>query len=943
MFIPIKVTTDYSLHKSLIKVKDLIYFCDTHNIKVCGICDINLFSSMEFYNECIKNNIKPIIGLEVILNNYKLYLYCQNNNGYKNLLKINTSICNNTFNMDIFNKYNNDLIVIIPYESINIYNDIKVSNKYISYKNDFEYSNLRDKYKNIVYLNDIRAFKKEDINYLELLSVINNDEIDKDISYFIKYNYEINKIDEINELINIDLSNNNKYIPKYNKDTDSYKYLCELCMKGLNRRLHNNVPKEYLDRLKYELNVINKMGFVDYFLIVYDYVLFAKKNGILVGPGRGSAAGSLVSFVIGITNIDPIKYNLLFERFLNPERVSMPDIDIDFDSTRRDEVISYVKNKYGYDNVSLIMTYGTYKTRLVLREVAKYYNVDIEKFLKYIDKDKNLKDNLKNEIIIKFLNNYPDIKKVYNLSMRFEGLKKNISTHAAGIVIGDRCLDEIIPMYKNEEVYLTGIPKEYLEDIGLLKMDFLALKNLNMISNIINKIDNFNINNIDLEEKKVYELFCKGDTDGIFQFETNTFKKMLPLYKPNNFNELVASIALVRPGPKMELDTYIKRKEGREVVNYYDESLKPILEETYGVIVYQEQVINILVKMAGFSYAEADNIRRAMAKKKMNIIMETKEKFISRCIKNNYSKELALNIYEHILSFADYGFNKAHSVSYALVSYQMAYLKVHYHNLFMFELLNESLGSEEVPTYLNELKKDYEIMKPDINISTNEFVIKDNKLYLPFKMIKNIKIDLINNIINERNNGIFIDIYDFFKRCNKFMNKKDYILLINSGVLSFNFNYNTLINNLDELINYGELANEMDNIYKPNIDIKDEVSDDILRSNEINSYGFYVTNHPSCKYNDKNIVKIKDINNYLFKNIMMIVLIDSIKKIKTKNNDDMAFVNVSDETGVYSTVIFKECINLINDLKSNDLVKIYGNVSKRYDKINIVIKNIMKV
>ena len=954
MYTPLKVTTDYTLLKSLIKIKDLIDFCVSKNILSCGICDTNLFGSIEFYKLAKKNNIKPIIGLEVNIDNYKIYLYAKDYNGYSNLLKINTIVNDRNITIEDLCKFKSNILCILPYKSISLYEQLNFYiDLYLSYESKLELKECLNKTNKVVYLNDIKVFNKNDIQYLNYLDKIA--EIDEKIKYENNYfnkeeleEYDIEKIDEVVNLLNLEIPFDKRYIPKY-KENNSYEFLCDLCKCGLYKRLNGKIDSIYVERLNKELSVIKKMGFVDYFLIVYDYVLYAKKNNILVGPGRGSAAGSLVSYVIGITDIDPIKYNLVFERFLNVERVSMPDIDIDFDNTKRDLVINYVKEKYGFYNVSGGLTYSTLKTRLVIRDVAKILKVDerlINKFIKILNKDCSLSYNLKLNNVLEYLKNYPELKKVYEISLKIEGLKKNISTHAAGIVISDRPLYEIIPMYKNEGVYLAGIGMEHLEDLGLLKMDFLALKNLSTISNIINKIDNFNINKINLEDKLVYELFCNADTDGIFQFETRTFKNMLIKYKPQNFNELIASIALVRPGPSEELETYIKRKEKKEKITYYHDDLKEILEDTYGVIVYQEQVISILVKMASFSYAEADTIRRAMSKKKMDVIENYQKDFINRAINNGYDKDLVLNIFNHILKFAGYGFNKAHSVSYALISYQMAYLKVYYNALFLFELLNNYYGSDElVKKYLNDLKKvNLKINKVSINNSSYNFILKNNIVYLPFKMIKNLRGDLIQNILEERNNGLFKDIFDFFRRTVKFINKNEYIILINASVLDeFNINTKTLISNLDVLINYGNLYSDIKELALiPELDKVEDYEVDIKRVNEINSYGFYISNHPASKYTNKEVMKLEDIKKYTFKNIVCYVMVDNIKTIKTKKNEDMAFVLVNDETDKLEITVFPNCYKMLQNVKKDDMIKVWGSVSKRYDKYNIIVNKIIK-
>lgn len=955
MYVPLKVTTDYTLLKSLIKIDDLITFCMSQKISCCGICDTNLFGAIEFYKKCQKNHIKPIIGLEISIDNYPIYLYAKNYLGYKNLLKINTIICERLININELKQYASNILIIIPYQSIHLKDNLNFfDNIYLGYSQKEELTNVLSLTKNVVYINDLRTFQKEDIVYLNILNKM-SDSVKEDIhNYYFDYQkltkFDFEKILEVTSLLNLEIPFNERYIPKYNPQIDSYQFLSNLCLKGLNKRLNNQVSSKYLERLKYELKVIKKMGFVDYFLIVYDYVLYAKKNNILVGPGRGSAAGSLVSYVIGITDIDPIEYNLLFERFLNYERISMPDIDIDFENTKRDLVIDYVKSKYGHLNVSGGLTYATLKTRLVLREVANILKINehlLNKFLKVINKDISLKPNYENKTIKEYLKMYPELKKLYHICWHLEGLKKNISTHAAGIVIGNQPLDEIIPMYKNKDVYLTGVAMNYLEDFGLLKMDFLALKNLNTISNIISNIPNFDLTKIPLDDIDVYNLFSQADTDGIFQFETRAFKNMLIKYRPQNFSELVASIALVRPGPSEELETYIKRKNGLESVTYYHENLKPILEETYGVIVYQEQVMSILVCMANFSYAEADNIRKAMSKKDAKLLLKYQESFLKNSTQNGYNISLAQNIYNHILKFALYGFNKSHSVSYAKVSYQMAYLKVHYHSLFMFELLNNSLGSVElIKLYLNDLKKhDLIIEAANINYSENTYKKVNQKVYLPFKLIKNLRSDTINYIIEERNtHGLFENIFDFFKRTYNKLTKNEYLMLINAGCfLGLNYNTKTLVDNLDVLINYGMLYNDLgEYALLPEITASKDYELDILKNNELNSYGFFISNHPASRKTEPNVMKLEKIVENVFKNIECYVMVENVKKIKTKKNEDMAFIDASDETALGDFVLFPKNYNMLQNIKKNDMIRVWGYVTKRYDKYSITINKMTK-
>ncbi len=968
MNFPIKITSDYSLLKSMIKINDLMDYCNNHDIKTCGICDENLFGVMCFYNNCKKNNIKPLIGLDIILDNNHIYLYAKNYDGYQNLLKINTIIQERNISLLDLELYASDIIALLPYESMDLYKDINSIYKdmYITYNSDSEKKNALIMDKRVIRINNIKSLSENDAKYLNYLFLIRTGKIYNEIEFNDYKNnvYEENitieelKIkEEFANKIDINIPKNKNYIPKYDANVDSYSHLVQLTNKGLNRRLNGNINKTYQERLDYELNVIKKMGFVDYFLIVYDYVLFAKKNGILVGVGRGSAAGSLVSYTLGITDIDPIKYNLLFERFLNPERVTMPDIDIDFENTKRDIVVDYVKDKYNHDNVAGIMTFGTLKSRLVLRTISKCLNVEqriVDNFISLIDSKLTLKENLNNIKVKEMLNNNEELKKVYKISLKLEDLKRNISSHAAGVVICSEKLDSIIPICINDNEKFTGVTMEYLEDLGILKMDFLAIKNLTTIAGILGSIEKdtskkLNLNNIDLNDDGVLKLFQNGNTIGIFQFESNGMVNFLQKLKPSKFEDLTAAIALYRPGPMENIDLFIRRKYGKEKIDYIHPDLENILKETYGIIIYQEQIMQILVKIGGYSFAEADNIRRAMSKKKKEIIEKEKNIFIEKAINNNYSKELAIKIYDMISKFANYGFNKSHSVAYAFIGYQMAYLKKYFSNYFYASLLNNVIGSEsKTKEYMQEAKKlGFKILSPDINNSEKLYYVKNNNIQMPFGVIKNIGENTVNNILIERQKNKYLDFIDFTKRIYKTgINSKIISTLINASVFaSFNINKKTLIENLDIVINYASLAADLDEefIEKPEIVIKEEYSLDELRYLELISYGFYISNHPSSKYNEKDIIKHEFISNCFNKIIKTVVLIENVKSIKTKSNEDMAFVSASDETGEATYVLFNSVMKKIDNIEIKALYEITGKVAKRFDKYQINVISIRKI
>ena len=935
--IPLKITTEYSLLKSLIKLPDLISFLLENNIKECAICDENLNGFMDFYLKCKENNIKPIIGLDTVYESMHIYVYAKNYLGYQELLKIDYL----KDNMNLSYLENSNLLVIIPFKSIDIYEKLKYKdNVYIGFCNDIEKNNallISDK---IVYVDNVRCLFKKDISYLKYLKMLNDNFVYNDNAYYKTSSFEdIQTTYEFSKQINLEIPFDRKYIPKYNNSDNNYEYLKKLCILGLNKRFNGKVSNKYKERILYELDVINKMGFVDYFLIVYDYVLYAKKNDIFVGPGRGSAAGSLVSYSLGITNIDPIKYDLLFERFLNINRKKMPDIDIDFESDKRINMIEYVKNKYGFDKVAVGLTFNNYKAKLILRDLAKLLKVDsnvFDKFIKNINSSLSLKENYQNEKVKKYIEMYSELKNLYDISYHLEGLKKNTSTHAAGVIISSEKLGKIIPISNEDGTLKTGIEMPYLEKIGLLKMDFLALEKLNIISKVSKKIKNFNINNIPLDDKKTLKIFYDADTDDIFQFESSYAKSVLDKLKITSFNELIVSLALVRPGANKQIDEYLKNK--KEGINLTGD-LNDILGSTYGTIIYQEQVMKIFEKVGGYSLFEADDIRVAISKKKEDIINAQHDKFVSGGIKNGYSKEFVEKLFNKIKEFGGYGFNKSHSVAYALVSYQMAYLKANYPKEFMFYLLENNKDISKCEKIFSSLKNSgYKLLKPNINYSIDKYAEKNGYILLPLNIIRGLNDDIISKIIRVRENG-FNDIFDFFVKTNSFLNKETYLILIKSGALDiFKINKQTMIKNIDVILNYASIYS--DGLGKPILIKYPEYDDTTLREFEILSYGMYITNHPCSKYKD--VIKVENIKNYLFKNINMVLLIKSIRTIKDKNGGEMAFLECEDETGKVNLTMFSSLYAKNNDLKANELIIVNVKVSKRFDKLNVLVNNIKR-
>jgi len=938
--IPLKVTTEYSLLKSLIKLPDLINFLVENNINVCGICDDELFGVMEFYLKCQENNIKPIIGLDIVVWDMHFYLYAKNYVGYQKLLKINTL---KYTGLTINDLEDENILIVLPYESIDAYGEIKnKDNLYIGYNTLGQKKSALLITSNVVYLNVVRTLKKEDTLYLKYLLELGGKFTFNEGSFLdLKIDSDNQKrCEDFAALINLEIPFNKRYIPEYKEGINSFKYLSTLAQKGLEKRLNGNVSDHYQARLNEELKVINDMGFTNYFLIVYDYVLYAKKNKILVGPGRGSAAGSLVSFAIGITDIDPIKYDLLFARFLNPNRKKMPDIDIDFQDTRRSEVINYVKEKYGDNKVAVGITFNSLKCKLVLRDVSRILKIDnnlFEKFIRNIDGNKSLKENLKNETVKKYLELYSDLKELYDISLRLENLKKNISTHAAGVVICSEPLDNIIPIYKDSDIVKTGYAMEYLENLGLLKMDFLGLRNLSLIDSIISKIDDFHLEDIPLDDENVFRLFKETDTNDIFQFESNYAKNNLYKLQVSNFDELAIAIALVRPGPSNQIDQYVKNKNSKDIDIHPD--LKEILKSTSGIIIFQEQVMKILEVIGGYSEYEADNVRIAMSKKKEEIILNEEKRFVQNALNKGYPREFVIDLFNKIKKFSEYGFNKAHAVSYALIAYELAYLKVNYPVEFTTSILEITKDNFNKKRLLNNLKmQKVKILKPNINFSDHNFHYKNGSLLLPFNMIKGFNENLIKEIIQRRDKS-YESIYDFMLKCEDILNPKVYEMLVLSGCLdSFKYNHHTLMESYDVLSNYASL-NDLE-AEKPILNILKEYDEDILRNHENEYYGFYVGNHPCSIYKD--VIKVNKVKDYLFKNINMVLLVEKVSKIKTKKNEEMAFVTASDETGTTELTLFPEVLKKIGSLKNNEIIFIQGKSSKRFDKYQIIVNNIKR-
>ena len=974
MFCPINLKTEYTLLTSLIRIPSLIQFAKENHIQALTITDDNLSGAMEFYKACKKEHIKPMIGLDVLLEEFHILLYAKHELGYQHLMKLSTIQSERMVTMDELEKYSEDLICIIPFDSRTL--DVDFNKIYPQIYYGYETREERDMLKTTqkLYCRATLGLKATDMKYLPYLEAIRKGILVREINTVYQQSYlklegelqaEFSSLDALDDFVSqIELTiaeHHEILLPIYPcpEGCETFSYLKQLCIEGLRRHFGNTVRKAYVERLKYELSVIEKMGFSNYFLIVADYVNYAKSHGILVGPGRGSAAGSLVAYLLSITSIDPLKEGLLFERFLNPERVTMPDIDIDFEFQKREDVVHYLQDKYGVKRVTGIITFGTLASKQVVRDVARAMDIDLKQvdmISKLMDSKKTLKENLKIEPKLeRMLKADETLQKLYQIAYHLEGLKRHTSVHAAGIVIAKEDLDDIIPVsYNHEGFYVTGFTMEYLEELGLLKMDLLALRNLTLIQGILDDLkqeENLSItfDEIPFGDDKAISIFTNVLTEGIFQFESQGMKNFLRKFKPNSFSEISVALALFRPGPMSNIDEFIDRKRGKKKVTYLHPDLEPILKETQGIIVYQEQIMQIASVMAGYTYGQADVLRRAMSKKKEAILKSEKERFIKGSVERGYPLDIATKVYDLILKFADYGFNKAHSVSYAVISYKMAYLKAHYPKYFMKSLLSMAIGSsEKTREYIYECKLLHlHVLPPDIQYSKNQYTVEKEGIRYPLSGIKNVGINAIATILKEREKAPFEDIYDFLRRCyGKSINRKTIESMIEVGVLhSFGYNIKTLLNNLDVLLNYADLTKDMEEgiipVAKPELTICEEFDIHTKMSLELEGYGFYLTSHPVTEYKLKypNSIAIAEISNYFDREVELVCLIDRMKEITTKQQQKMAFLYGSDEIAQTEVVLFPRTYEQVQ-IHKGDVIHVLGRVEKRFDKYQIVARRI---
>ncbi len=880
MIISPYIRSSYTLLESLVRYDELIAKAKSLDYAYLALVDRNMHSAMAFKKALEKTDIKAIYGLEVRYQ-YKdseddIVIYARNDRGYHFLYLASSIMCaeERALAKEDLDRYRDDVVIIIP--STSKFVDLDIESLKAEFKSfyigvtDEHYPHQKkrnDELKKRFEGPDIQTIafyrtlyiEKGDEEAYRILTAIKDKKTIDDKDLIVPSGMHLLSDEEIKALYSEDdilrlmhLFEEIYFIPSYHKTTlpaykcpSGYKsrdYLVNLARFGLSKRCKGQVSDVYKKRLDHELSVILKMHFEDYFLIVYDFILFAKKNGIMVGPGRGSSAGSLVAYCLGITDIDPIAYDLIFERFLNSERVTMPDIDVDFPDDKRQIVIDYVKDKYGEDHVGHIVTYGTLKTKQVLRDVARVIGYErIDPLCKLIPDDKlSLKEAYGIKAFKERIKADQKAAYLYQMSLKLEGLPRHYSTHAAGIVISAKDLKDIVPLVKVEEdMTSVGITQSFLEELGLIKIDFLGLKNLSVIAEVSDDIKKddptFDITKIPLDDPKTYKLIDDVNVLGIFQLESNGMQNIIKKMKPSSFIDIATTIALFRPGPMRNIPAYIQNRQDPKSIKYLHPALKPILESTSGIIIYQEQIMQIAQVLANFSYAKADIMRRAMSKKKEDELISLKNDFINGATSNGVEKKTAEAIYDLILRFANYGFNKSHSIAYGMIAYEEAYLKANYPLYFYKALLNNVISSNnKTYEYILECKRvALKVNGPDINKSYDTYIIEDDHLRMPFGVVKNVGSISIKAIIKERENGPFKDYSETIARI-KGIGKTAIESLIDAGAFDgFLLSRKTMRANLYEAVKV-----EMGMLLGPQLGIKlteypDDIKEVIAREKEV--------------------------------------------------------------------------------------------------------------
>ena len=951
------LNSEYSLLESTIKIDDLIQLALKEGIKDLVITDRNnMFGVSDFIFKTQKVGIKPIIGLDLDVEKYRFILLAKNFDGYKELIRL-ASLKETKKNLLLTDIDDLDLIIIDhPTEGF-----FAQENRIPHFINFF-IGSKKLKSANVVWFNETKILDKKENEALDILSKISGE---NKINNFDPLNFNVDENNpgvtqamEIIKQCNIVFPKNINPIPKYKLDNKMNKndFLKNILFKNFSKLNINPIQiDEYKARLNLELSIVTKLGFADYFLIIWDLVNWAKGRGISIGPGRGSAAGSLISYVLAITEIDPIKFGLLFERFLNPDRVSMPDIDIDIQENRRDEVVKYIFDKYGQDNVGLISTFSKIGAKTALRDIARVMGIplrDVDIISKMISNNLSLQESYEKSVKFRAaIDKNDETKKLFKRAVMIEGLPRQKGTHAAGIVISDQKLLFKVPITLSAENFnQTQYSMDHLEFHGLLKIDLLGLRNLTIIQTIQNEIfKNYNrkvdLKKIPLSDDMTNHILNNGDTNGIFQLESYGMRETLRKIKVSGIDDIVAIISLFRPGPMDFISEYTDVKNGKKKIQKIHPKYDHIVAPTKGIILFQEQIMMIAQKLTGMSFGQADILRRAISKKKISLITPLKKAFIDGALKNGLSKERAEIIYNKIEKFANYGFNKSHAVAYGIIAYRLAFLKARFPFEFYTALLKSSIGSQtNIKKYIQEAKlKQIIVVAPSVIESEENVINKNQKIILPLTIIKGFGKSANQKIISAKKEfKKFVDFFDFISKVkiHGLGDSQIKSLILANSLRNFG-NIKTLLNSLPSAIRYSEMTLEKTNEgYKfSNLDlpkpllIKEDFDLNFEMNNEKRSFGFNIGVSPTVGKELKS-----NLSNLQYETVTDVVaFIKSIKTIKDKNNNKMGVVLLGDSNIEIEAFVFSDVFKFIENSKTGIVVelKILKKEFKGQDKYTI--------
>jgi DNA polymerase-3 subunit alpha len=986
MFSILGLQSAYSMLNNTIPLKTLIESCQEKGYEAVMLSDDRLHGMVELFRYAKKSKIKPILGLfihvEYPLFDTTFFVYVKHQQGLKNLMTLARLQAEQKLDEGAFYAHQEGLIVVTGGSSSIIYQAIdqgdldlakrtiityqqRVDDLYLGLSLDTfhdemkiapELFNLSEALEiKMLPIHQTSYLTPEDKEVYEALIKIDREDktMPEDATYhllskdellrrFVEYEYVFDHLKDVIHSIDFTYTPPRFEMPTYPiKEGTSKDYLRSLARVGLQKRLKKNQhadEKTYQERLLHELHVIEKMGYEDYFLIVYDFVKYAKTHDILVGPGRGSAAGSLVAYCLGITDVDPLEFDLLFERFLNPERITMPDIDMDFPDNKRDQVLQYVKEKYGDHHVISIVTFGTFALRSSIRDIARVMKIDNQRV---------------NGIITRVVNDDIDetdaeMMRLLRVAKKIEGLPRHTGTHAAGMILCKQDLFDHIPLQPGiNQFYQSQLEASELEALGLLKMDFLGIRNLAVIDDVIKMAvkEGHHIALLDLprDDQKAFELLTRAETTGIFQLESSGMRAVLRKLKPTTFEDIVAILALYRPGPMDHIDEYIERRNGKPYT-YLHPHLESILKPTYGIIVYQEQIMRIAHEFAGYTMAQADLLRRGISKKDKDILETERTRFIEKCAQKGYTEEVAISIYDLIVKFADYGFNRSHSVAYALVAYQMAYLKAHFFAMFMTILLSSVTGNETLTLdYIQELKRHHiSVLPPDINLSTDMYLYDQGRILLPLLAIKSIGRSSLQKIMENRElEGPFKDYQDFKRRMKKEINDKNVEMLIHAGALDrFGLNHQTM----NEAKRIDQAGYEL---YIQDFQMKTyaEYTQEQLRQFEKDALGFNLRFHPLSGFEaliqTYQLLTWEELDQQ--KDGRILAYIVKKKVIKTKQGKPMAFLLLSDGITEREATLFSDAYEKVLDSLEHDVLIFKLKMNAFREQISYVIDRIWTI